>query len=433
MAVAAETVLENQRLGALQLRVAVLCALVQMCDGYDLNSVAWAVPSLIHEWHLPPSTFAIAFLWSSIGIMVGALSAGPIGDRFGRRPLLLGSLTLFGIASLLSAVVGSLSVLSLLRFFTGVGIGGGFSGAAALSGDYAPQRLRATMIMATFTGAPIGGFVGGQIVALLLAQWGWRMIFVLGGIFPLALVPVLVLWLPESPRFLATKKKLSPRNATLLQRLDIASAQSDAIEVAWENPISMLFGQGYALQTVLLWIIFFCSLLNLFLFAYWMPTVLNLIGISPAQAVSMASLRDLGAIFAVLYLGLAIDRIGPERALAIHYAAGAVFIAMIALFALPNFVLCVVIFLAGMTIIGSQTGVNGACGKLYPARMRTSGIGWALGIGRLGAIVAPVLGGYLLAVGLRPTRIFLVACLFALIAAAATALLVFRNTPVEPA
>jgi MFS transporter, AAHS family, 4-hydroxybenzoate transporter len=205
MAVAAEAVLENQRLGALQLRVAVLCALVQMCDGYDLNSVAWAVPSLIHEWHLPPSTFAMAFLWSSIGIMVGALSAGPIGDRFDRRPLLLGSLTLFGIASLLSAVVGSLSVLSLLRFFTGVGIGGGFSGAAALTGDYAPHRLRATMIMATFTGAPIGGFLGGQIVALLLAQWGWRMIFVLGGIFPLALVPVLVLWLSESPQFLATK------------------------------------------------------------------------------------------------------------------------------------------------------------------------------------------------------------------------------------
>jgi MFS transporter, AAHS family, 4-hydroxybenzoate transporter len=432
MAIAAEAVLETQRLGALQLRVAVLCALVQMCDGYDLNSVAWAVPSLIHEWHLPPSTFAMAFLWSSIGIMVGALSAGPMGDRFGRRPLLLGSLTLFGIASLLSAVVGSLSALSLLRFFTGVGIGGGFSGAASLSGDYAPHRLRATMIMATFTGAPLGGFLGGQIVALLLAQWGWRMIFVLGGIFPLALVPVLVLWLPESPRFLATKN-LSPRNATLLQRLDIASAESEASDVAWENPISMLFGQGYALQTVLLWIIFFCSLLNLFLFAYWMPTVLNLIGVSPAQAVSMASLRELGAIFAVLYLGLAIDRFGPERALAIHYAAGAVFIAMIALFALPNFVLCVVIFLAGMTIIGSQTGVNGACGKLYPARMRTSGIGWALGIGRLGGIVAPVLGGYLLAIGLPPTRMFLVAGLFALIAAVATSLLVFRKTPVGAA
>ena len=237
--------------------------------------------------------------------------------------------------------------------------------------------------MATFTGAPLGGFVGGQIVAFLLAQWGWRMIFVLGGIFPLALLPVLILWLPESPRFLVAQKTLSGRDAALLQRLDITSAQSDAVDVARGNPIWMLFGQGYAFQTLLLWIIFFCSLLNLFLFVYWMPTVLNLIGISPAQAVFAASLRDLGAIFAVLYLGVAIDRIGPERALALHYAAGAAFIAVIALFAMPYSVLCVIIFLAGMTIIGSQTGVNGACGKLYPARMRTSGIGWALGIGRL--------------------------------------------------
>src|SRR5580698_5024076 len=159
-----EAALENQRFGGLQLRVAALCTLVQVCDGYDLNAVAWAVPPLIREWHLPPSTFAMAFLWSSIGIMVGALSAGPIGDRFGRRPLLLASLTIFGIASLLSAIAGSREMLSLFRFFTGLGIGGGFAGAAALTGDYAPHRLRATMIMLTFTGAPAGGFLGGQIV-----------------------------------------------------------------------------------------------------------------------------------------------------------------------------------------------------------------------------------------------------------------------------
>ena len=243
-----EAALENQRLGGLQLRVAALCTLVQICDGYDLNSVAWAVPSLIRDWHLPPSAFTMAFLWSSIGIMVGALSAGPIGDRFGRRPLLLASLTIFGIASLLSAVASSLSMLTLLRFLTGIGIGGGFSGAAALTGDYAPHRLRATMIMATFTGAPLGGFLGGQIVALLLAELGWRMIFVLGGMLPLALLPVLVLWLPESPRFLAARQNLSPRNAALLRRLDIASARSDAVDVARSNPIWMLFGRGYALQ-----------------------------------------------------------------------------------------------------------------------------------------------------------------------------------------
>ena len=429
---ATESALENQRIGGLQLRVAALCTLVQICDGYDLNSVAWAVPSLIHEWHLPPSAFTMAFLWSSIGIMVGALTAGPIGDRFGRRPLLLASLTIFGIASLLSAVAGSLAMLSVFRFFTGLGIGGGFSGAAALTGDYSPRHLRATMIMATFTGAPAGGFLGGQIVALLLPHFGWPAIFILGGAFPLVLVLMLAMWLPESPRFLAARQQtLSPRQAALLQRLDIAPVPGEAIDVARGNPVAMLFSQGYALQTVLLWIIYFCSLLNLFLFAYWMPTVLNLLGMTPAQAVFASSLRDGGGMLAVLYLGLAIDRIGPERTLALHYAAGAVFIAVIALVALPYAMLCVVSLLAGMTIIGSQTGANGTCGKLYPARMRTSGLGWALGIGRLGGVAAPVLGGYLLSAGLAPPRIFLSACLFALIAAAATALLAFRGSQVE--
>jgi AAHS family 4-hydroxybenzoate transporter-like MFS transporter len=426
-----EAALENQRLGGLQLRVAALCTLVQVCDGYDLNAVAWAVPPLIREWHLPPSMFTIAFLWSSVGIMTGALSAGPIGDRFGRRPLLLVSLTIFGIASLFSAFAGTLGMLSLLRFFTGLGIGGGFAGAASLTGDYAPHRLRATVIMATFTGAPIGGFVGGQIVALLLGRYGWPMIFIVGGVFPLVLVAVLARYLPESPRFLAARQTLSPRHAAVLQRLDIAPAGREAVDVARSNPIMMLFSRGYALQTILLWIVYFCSLLNLFLFAYWMPTVLNLIGMSPAQAVFASSLRDCGAIFVVLYLGIAIDRIGPERTLALHYAVGAIFIAMIAMVAMPYMILYVMTFLAGMTIIGSQTGLNGTCGKLYPARMRTSGLGWALGIGRLGAVVAPVLGGYLLALGLAPTRIFLVACLFALIAALATALLAFRGGPVE--
>jgi AAHS family 4-hydroxybenzoate transporter-like MFS transporter len=423
----AEAALENQRIGALQLRVAALCALVQICDGYDLNAVAWAVPSLIREWHLPPSMFTVAFLWSSIGIMVGALSAGPIGDRFGRRPLLLVSLTIFGVTSLLSAFTASLSTLTLLRFVTGLGIGGGFSGAAALSGDYAPHRLRATMIMATFTGAPVGGFVGGQIVAALLPHFGWPIIFVMGGVFPLVLVVMLALWLPESPQFLAVRQTLSPRHTALLQRLNIVSDPKEPAVPARGNPIGMLFGSGYAMQTVLLWIIYFCSLLNLFLFAYWMPTVLNIIGMTPAQAIFASSLRDGGAILCVLYLGLAIDRFGPERTLALHYALGAVFIGAIALIALPYAMLCVVSMLAGMTIIGSQTGANGTCGKLYPTHMRTSGLGWALGIGRLGGIAAPILGGYLLALGMAPMRIFLSACLFALIAGAATALLAFRG------
>ena len=430
---ATESALENQRIGGLQIRVAALCALVQVCDGYDVNSIGVSVPSLTHAWHLPGPAFTVAFLWSSIGILVGALSSGPIGDRVGRKPLLIASLAIFGAASLLTAFAGSLGALSVLRFFTGLGIGGGFAGAASLTGDYAPHRRRALMIMVSFTGAPIGGFLCGQLAGVLLPVFGWPSIFVLGGIVPLLIVVALAVWLPESPRFLAAKANPSAREAALLQRLAITPGQGagERLDVADGNPVKMLFGPGYALQTMLMWIIFFCSLMNLFLFIYWMPEVLHLTGMTPPEAARATSFRELGAILAVVYLGVLIDRFGPERALASHYAAGIVFIALIALVAMPYLALVVVIFLSGMTIIGSQTGANAACGKLYPARMRTSGLGWALGIGRLGGIAAPILGGSLLARGLPPRHIFLSACFFALVAAAATALLALRGTGAE--
>jgi MFS transporter, AAHS family, 4-hydroxybenzoate transporter len=423
---ATEHALENQRLGPLQIRVAVICGLIQMCDGYDVGSIGWAVPSLTHAWHIAPSAFALAFLWSNIGVMVGALLAGPIGDRIGRKPLLLISVALFGLASLASAFAPSLGYLAGTRFFTGAGIAGAFAGTVALTGDYAPQRLRATMIMVMFTGAPVGGFVGGLAVSFLLHEgFGWPIIFIIGGAFPLVLWLITVLWLPESPRLLATRANLAPRHQALLQRLDIApsTARPHAIDVARGNPITMLFGEGFALQTTLLWIIFFCSLLNLFLFIFWLPEVLHLLGMTPAESVFATSLYPLGGIAAVLYLGWAIDRFGTRRSLALHYAAGIVFIALISLFALPYLALLAVVFLAGLTVIGSQTGLNGACGKLYPARMRTSGYGVATGVGRLGGIAAAPLGGYLLARGLPPTYVFLSACLFALIAAVATAFL----------
>jgi MFS transporter, AAHS family, 4-hydroxybenzoate transporter len=429
-----ETALENQRIGGLQIRVAALCGLVQVCDGYDVNSIGVSVPSLTHAWHLPGPAFTVAFLWSSIGILVGALSAGPIGDRVGRRPLLISSLTIFGVASLLTAFAGSLLMMTILRFFTGVGIGGGFAGAASLTGDYAPHRRRALMIMISFTGAPIGGFLCGQLAGVLLPTLGWPSIFMVGGIVPLLIVVALILWLPESPRFLAAKANPSPREAALLRRLAITPGQRTAerLDVADGNPIKMLFSPGFALQTVLMWIIFFCSLMNLFLFIYWMPEVLHLTGMTPSAAARATSFRELGAMLAVVYLGVLIDRFGPERALAWHYAAGIVFIALIALVAMPYLLLVIVIFFSGMTIIGSQTGANAACGKLYPARMRTSGLGWALGIGRLGGIAAPILGGYLLGTGMAPTHIFLSACLFAVIAAVATGLLALRGASTEP-
>src|SRR5580693_3815650 len=208
---ATEHSLENQRIGGLQIRVALICGLIQMCDGYDVGTIGWSVPSLTHAWQMAPSAFALAFLWSNIGLMAGALAAGPIGDRIGRKPLLLISLALFGLASLASAFSPSLGFLAGTRFFTGAGIAGGFAGSVALTGDYTPHRLRAMMIMMTFTGAPLGGFVGGLVVSFLLAQgFGWPIIYIIGGAFPLILIAIVALWLPESPRLLAARANLAP-------------------------------------------------------------------------------------------------------------------------------------------------------------------------------------------------------------------------------
>jgi len=419
-----EHVLENQRLGSLQIRVAVICGLIQMCDGFDVNSIGWSVPLLTHAWHLPPAAFAVAFLWSNIGVMAGALLAGPIGDRFGRKPLLMFSMLLFGIASLASATSTSLPFLAGTRFFTGAGIAGGFAGTVALTGDYTPQRLRAMIIMLTFTGAPLGGLFGGLVVSLLLDHgFGWPSIYILGGSLPLVLLAITAAWLPESPRFLAARTKLAPHQQALLQRLAIEPGQPHGVDLARTNPIRMLFGEGYALQTTLLWIIFFCSLLNLFLFIFWLPEVLHLLGMTPAQSVRATTLYPLGGLLAVCYLGWAIDRFGTRRSLAVNFAAGIIFVSTIALVAMPYAALLAVVLLSGMTVLGSQTGLNAACGKLYPARMRVSGYGFATGVGRLGGIAAAPLGGFLLSRGLPPTFIFLTAGFFAAIAAAATAML----------
>jgi len=188
-------------LGGLPVRVAILCGLIQMLDGYDLSAIGLAVPSLIKAWALPPAAFTEAFALSSVGIMVGALLSGPVADRFGRKPTLLVSVALFGVFSLLSAYASSLTMLAALRFFTGIGIGGAMPTTVALTSDYTSDRWRTSAVMFMFTGNTIGGFFAGQIAAQILPRWGWQGIFLVGGIVPLVLLAVLIFILPNRRSF----------------------------------------------------------------------------------------------------------------------------------------------------------------------------------------------------------------------------------------
>ena len=421
---ATEAALEGQRIGSLQLRVAAICLLAQTFDGYDLSSISMAAPALSQAWHLPGAAFASSFVMSSVGIMAGALISGPIGDRTGRKPVLLSSLMLLMVSSLACVWAASVPALAALRFFTGFGIGTLMPATVSLSSDYLPDRLRASAIMVVFTGAPLGGFLGGQVVAQLLPIYGWKVIFVIGGVLPMLLIPVVLFWLPESPRILLKRGRLTPRAAALLQRLNIDPASTgDGLDVASGNPVAGLFRDGLAPTTVLVWTLYFANLISMYLIGYWMPTVLHMSGLTPADSVFAASLRDAGPLLSIFILAPLSQRFTPQSVLAFSLGAGILAIGAVGLLDMPYLPLLATIFVIGCCTTGSMTVINGMTAALYPARVRNTGMGWALGVGRLGGIGGPWLGGLLLGIGWPPRQIFLFACVTALIAAVCVVLL----------
>ena len=279
--------------------------------------------------------------------------------------------------------------------------------------------------MLMFCGNTIGGFLGGQLVAQILPIFGWQSIFLAGGMPPLVLIPFLLVFLPESPRFLIAHRPDTPATQAILRKVDVSAqaAATKLVDVAKGNPVQQLFTGGLALTTVLVWIVFFANLLNMYLFSYWMPTVLNLSGLTPEVAVFYASMFSLGGILSCLVLGPAIDRFGAPQVLACSFASGVIFVLAVGLDNLPAPFIGIPIFGAGAAMIGSQLGANAMVAALYPARIRSTGVGWALGIGRFGGIAGPAIGGTLLGFGLPPKQIFLCACVPALIAATCTFML----------
>jgi MFS transporter, AAHS family, 4-hydroxybenzoate transporter len=435
----AESRLETQRLGPLQFRVALICTLAQMFDGYDITSIGSAVPSLAAAWHIPGAAFANTFVMSSVGIMLGALVSGPAGDRLGRKPVLIVSLVFLAVSSLACVYATSINELIMWRFVTGIGIGGIMPATVALSSDYVPERLRAPIIMVVFTGNPLGGFLGGQLIALLLPHFGWPVIFVIGGALPLALIPVMWFWLPESPRFLLARGRMTTKTERLLQTLNIEPGGTGLggghdVDVARGNPVAGLFRDGLAPVTVLVWMLYFANLLSIYLIQYWLPTVLNLSGLAPADSVFAASLMSAGPMLSVFAMAPLSRYFGPQRVLAVMLSTGVLIIAAVGLANPGHDLLLVMIFVMGCCTIGSMTGINGMTAALYPARVRTTGMGWALGIGRLGGIGGPWLGGVLLTQGWPPRQIFLCACVTALIGTFCVVMLhiVKRRQAVQP-
>ena len=404
---------DGRPVGRFQYGVAALCGLTVFLDGFDAQSIAFVAPSIAKDWHIPPTDLKWVFAFGLIGLLIGALGFGLLADKVGRRRVIMICTAVFGVMTVVTAFSTSTSELLVFRFITGIGLGGAMPNAIALTAEYCPQRRRATIVMVMFTGFSLGAFFGGMLAAALIESFGWRSVWYLGGILPLLLLPLQFGALPESIRFLILSDAPRTRVDRLVRRIapDATFAPGtrfDAGELRAPGvPVVHLFADGRAWGTICLWIMFFMNLLDLFFVQSWIPTIANEAGVALRTSVIIGALLQLGGVVAAPVLGVIIDRVGGCRVLPIVYGVGCLVVILLGQAGASVPLLALLTFSAGACVVGSQNSANALSAIFYPTAMRATGVGWCLGIGRIGAIIGPVLGASLIALHWPTASIFL--------------------------
>ena len=414
--------IDEQPLSRYQLLVAGLCALVVFIDGFDAQVMGPVLPSLSKDLNI--ARVALGSLISSglVGMMAGALLLGPLADRFGRKPVLVGCALTFGIGSLLTATAASLTQFMVYRVFTGLGMGGAMPNAIALTSEFMPKRSRNAAVMTMFCGFSFGSAFAGWTVAALIRNYGWQSIFLVGGSIPIVVSILLIALLPESIRFLVVKGGRQKQVSNYLSRIAPAVPAGEMVVGEDEHQsgrsfsVGQLFADGRAGVTLLLWLMFFMNLLNLWFLNNWLPTIMTDAGLKVETASLITSLFQIGGLVGALSLAGIVGRRLSFRILAFTYLAAAVFIFLIGNAGASIPLLVMTVFASGMGVIGGQTVSNALSADFYPTAIRATGVGWSLGIGRVGSILGPILGGFLLSYGGTARHVFWAAAIPALIA-----------------
>jgi MFS transporter, AAHS family, 4-hydroxybenzoate transporter len=420
--------IDAQPVGGFQIRLLLTCAAVLLLDGFDTTAIGFVAPPLAKEWGLSKAALGPVFSAGLFGLMIGALLFGPLADRIGRKNIIVFSTLVFGIGALATALARDVNTLLAIRFLTGLGLGGAMPNTIAMTSEFSPTRRRATMVMVMFCGFSLGAALGGFLAAALVPQFGWRSVFVVGGIAPLLLAPVLALRLPESVRFLALTGRAPARVAQLLGHIGPTAGFAPATRFVVHEPtlagmpVMHLFRDRRTPVTLLLWVVFFMSLLDLYFLSNWLPTVLNDLGASVSAAAVIGSMLQIGGVAGSFALGSVIDRFS-FRALALVYFMAVFAVGAIGQLGHSAVLVAIAIFAAGFCIVGGQIAANGLAATFYPTSIRATGVGWALGIGRVGSIVGPLVGGALLTMKWSTGAVFMAAAAAALCAALAAFLL----------
>ncbi len=403
--------IDEAPLSPFQILIVVLCFLVVAIDGFDTAAIGFIAPAIRSEWQLSPAQLGPLFGAGLAGLMGGAFLFGPLSDRYGRKTVLVFSVLFFGVASLVSAWSNSLWELIALRFITGLGLGGAMPNAITLTSEYCPDKRRSFLVTTMFCGFTIGSALGGLASAGLIESYGWRSVLVVGGVLPLLLVPVLLVLLPESVRYLVTVGKKLDRVAATLQRIDRNADLRDAgfmvpPRAQAGSPVWHLFRPDLLRGTLLLWFAFFMSLLVIYLLSSWLPTVLRGTGISLKHAALVTAMFQVGGTVGAIVLGWLMDRLNAHYVLAASYTLAGVFTALIGNVTASPVLAAVAVFWAGFCVSGSQVGANALSAAYYPTDCRATGVSWANGVGRIGSVVGSVGGGAMLSLGLGMPALF---------------------------
>jgi len=407
---------------AFQVTTIARCGLVILFDGFDTQAMGFLVPSIAEDWGLPRDSFTVAIMAGLFGLMLGAMTAGAIADRWGRKSAIVVSVFLFGVFSLLTARAGSLNELVLLRFLTGLGLGGAMPNAVSLASEYSPRRLQPMFVSAIFVGMAGGALVASGVGGALMPIWGWRSVFMVGGLLPIVLAIALFVVLPESLRFLAVIGAGRERMAAIVRRIAPEAAGAPlappaAAERREGVPVKHLFTEGRALGTVLLWIPFFMNLLILYFILNWVPSLLRDAGMPISAGITAVAVFSVGGIVGTLLQGPLMKAFGVYLPMLGEFVASVALVWVAALIFANFELMMVVTFVLGVSVQAAQAGLNVLAAMFYPTAIRSTGVGWSLGIGRIGAIVGPGIGGAMLRAQWTPREIFLAGVVPAVVSA----------------
>ena len=403
--------LDEYGLGSFQIKLIVWSVLLAMIDGYDIGAIAFAAPHLIAEWHIPPKALGLVLSASNIGVLFGSQIFGWIGDRYGRKTALILANLLFGVLTYAAAYSTDLTQLSWLRFLAGLGIGGVIPNLVAINAELAPRHLRATLAIIAVGLVPLGGAMAGFVGAALVPQYGWQILFEIGGVVPVVLALAAIMNLPESIKFMTLHESHRAKMVALLAaiRPDFKvppNAQfviEDEEQAPSSNPI-YLFGNGLAAITPLTWLMFACNLMGYFFLISWTPTLMGAAHVAPATAALAGAALQVGGTVGALVLCWWLQR-ARFLAIAVLFVVAVPVVASIGYAGLTSTTaLLTATFFAGAIVLGIQSGINVVGALIYPTMLRANGSGWQLGIGRLGAIVGPLMGA--LFVGLPVEQLY---------------------------